>query len=277
MSAHDTRRVILYLAVFVVASQLIGWGGYLVASRGDEDATSLGNLIWMAGPFVVAMVLRLVTRDWSDTGFGPEFINGWPWYVIGFFMFPVIIAAVLLIGVIAGQTSLASFSASPLFTAIGSLAAMTVVKNVLEETAWRGYMTPKVAAIGVHPIVGHLIVGLLWGSWHIPYYLGLVDQATLWAYTSQDLTIFIVMAVIGMSVASILFGEFRLITGSIWPGFLAHTVSNLVILALLTERLIGIDHGAEIIFTPSWEGGISIILIAAAGLGCYAWRQTRAL
>lgn len=52
-------------------------------------------------------------------------------------------------------------------------------------------------------IVGHLLVGLIWGIWHIPYYLALIDKADFAAYTSQNLAVFLPMVILGMALAGI--------------------------------------------------------------------------
>ncbi|MBN1316782.1 MAG: hypothetical protein JXA42_14985 [Anaerolineales bacterium] len=51
----------------------------------------------------------------------------------------------------------------------------------------------------------------------MPYYLGLLDRAELNAYTSMNLGTFIPMVVLGITIASITFGEIRLLTGFVWP------------------------------------------------------------
>jgi membrane protease YdiL (CAAX protease family) len=107
---------------------------------------------------------------------------------------------------------------------------------------------------------------LIWGIWHIPYYLGLLDQATLASYTSQSLATFLPMIMLGTTIAGIIFGEIRLITGSTWPAVLMHTISNIVILTLLLDGYVSVSNA---LFTPSWEGVLTMILIAVAGVWLY--------
>jgi len=82
---------------------------------------------------------------------------------------------------------------------------------------------------------------LIWGFWHIPYYLALLDKTSLMAYTSQSLILFIPMVILSMAVAGILFGELRLITGSTWPVWLMHMMSNSIILTLLVDRYLNVN------------------------------------
>jgi hypothetical protein len=72
-----------------------------------------------------------------------------------------------------------------------------------------------------------------------------------------------------MTLAGILFGEIRLITSSTWPAWLMHMMSNIIILTLLIDGYVEVDSKTEILFTPSWEGILTMIAITLAGLWLY--------
>jgi membrane protease YdiL (CAAX protease family) len=156
--------------------------------------------------------------------------------------------------------------------AISIALIMNLIKNIFEEFAWRGYLTPKIHSLGLNSVRGHLIVGLIWGIWHLPYYLGLIDSAQFDAYTSQSLATFLPLVILGMTAAGIIFGEIRLITGSIWPAVLMHTVSNLVTTTAIIAGLYQIKRVTEFLFTPGMEGLLSIVLITFAGWWLYKQR-----
>ena len=270
------KKTVRNLILYVLAFNIVGWLGYFIAvGGGTVDTMGLGNLVWLAAPLLLSLLFRLFSKDWKDIGLKPHFKGNGKWYLVSILIFPVIITIVLLMGRIFGAISFANFNIG-LF--LGTLAAMLIqyfIKNILEEFAWRGYLTPKVNAIVKKPILGHLLVGLIWGTWHIPYYLGLLDQASLAGYTSQSMGIFLPLVILGMTLAGILFGEIRLITGSTWPALLMHTFSNMLIMALLTEGFVEISPTAELLFTPSWEGLLTMILITAAGLWLYRQRAQK--
>lgn len=142
--------------------------------------------------------------------------------------------------------------------------------------SWRGFLTPKVNEVVKQPILGHLLVGLVWGCWHIPYYLRLLDRASLSAYTPQPLALFIPLVIVSLIVAVILFGELRLLTGSIWPGVLMHTISNVLLTTMLVEGFVQINSGTRLLFTPSWEGLLSLLLILQTGFWLFAKRKNQA-
>ena len=183
---------------------------------------------------------------------------------------------VLLIGALFGGISTSNFSVSPFVQALAVGFVPTLIKNILEEFAWRGYLTPKVNSLGMNAIVGHLIVGFIWGTWHLPYYLGLLDSATIASYTSQSLVTFLPLVILGTTGASIIFGEIRLSTGSVWPAVIMHTISNIVITTLLVQGFVKTSTGTEFLFTPGMEGILSIVLITLAGLWLYRQRIQRA-
>jgi membrane protease YdiL (CAAX protease family) len=270
---QNREKTVRNLIIYVIVFNLLAWLGWMVAQDGTVESIGLGTLIWLGAPLLVSLVIRLFSRDWKDLGLSPRFKNNGKWYAFSFLVFPVLLTLVLLIGLIFGGVSLVNFQVGPFFgSLVAAFFSFTFVKNIFEEFAWRGYLTPKVNSIVKNPIVGHLLVGLIWGLWHIPYYLTLLDRASLAVYTSLDLSIFIPMVILGMTLAGILFGEIRLITGSTWPAFLMHMVSNVIIQTLLMDGHVEVSSKTEVLFTPSWEGILTMVLITLAGLWLYRRR-----
>ena len=266
---HTVRNLI----IFVLAFNALGWLGWMVAQDGTQEAIGLGNLIWLIAPLVVSILIRLFSKDWRDIGIKPNFRGNGRWYAFSVFVFPGIVLVIVLVGLVFGRISPAGLGVTPFVqSVIASFFSFTLVKNLFEEFAWRGYLTPKVNSLVKNPLVGHLIVGLIWACWHIPYYLALIDQASFAAYTSQKLSVFLPLVVLGTTIAGILFGEIRLITGSTWPAYLMHMMSNAVIMTLLIDGFVQIDSRSAFLFTPSWEGLFSMILTAAAGLWLFRQR-----
>ena len=58
-------------------------------------------------------------------------------------------------------------------------AVATVLKNVAEEGAWRGYLTPALIGRRLPDPWIWLVVGMIWGLWHIPYYLWFLDESLI--------------------------------------------------------------------------------------------------
>ena len=268
--ARPLRQVLLFILFFSILAWL-AWG--MAGGQADEEVKGLAMLVWLLAPFLVSLLVRLFSRDWGEMGLGLKLGGNLRWYLFSLLIFPLIIAVVLLVGRALGAVSFAGLGSDLFVQSLTATLAFTFVKNIFEEFSWRGFLTPKVNQVVKRPLLGHLLVGLVWGSWHIPYYLRLLDSTSIAAYTTQSLAVFIPLVIISMVVAAILFGELRLITGSTWPAVLMHTVSNVLITTLLLDGFVDINASMQWLFTPSWEGIVSLLLILAAGLWVHRKRE----
>lgn len=58
----------------------------------------------------------------------------------------------------------------PLYTVIPTIIILTILAGVGEEFGWRGFALPRLQA-RYSALLSSLIVGLIWGVWHIPLFL----------------------------------------------------------------------------------------------------------
>jgi membrane protease YdiL (CAAX protease family) len=111
---------------------------------------------------------------------------GWRWYLVAFLLYPAIFAAAVIphaswmgLPLDAGtsyaarffgpQTSLLHFVPPPFFF-------FEALANG-EEMGWCGYVLPRLQAH--HTALGaSLLLGLIWGFWHLPKYVAAADGAT---------------------------------------------------------------------------------------------------
>ncbi len=234
----------------------------------NPPGQSLGLLIWLIVPLSTALLLRAFAGDgWQDFGLRLALRGNGVWYVVSLLVYPVGVSVVLLIGSALGLISFPDFAWGRLLAifALGFIPAF--IKNIFEEFAWRGYLTPKVYSLGLNDYVGHSIVGLIWGCWHIPYLLFLLDRATLQAATTQSLATFIPMAIIGLVPASIVYGELRLLTHSVWPPLLLHTISNALVDVLVVQGFVKIVPGMDLLVSPGHQGILTTIFFLLVGIG----------
>ncbi len=109
---------------------------------------------------------------------------GLRWYVFALGLYPVMFLTAL--GMIAvwrqapidlNQTMAAQFFGAPaswLFFVLPYFLFEVVANG--EEMGWRGYVLPRLQT--VHgPLTSALIVGVIWGFWHLPKYLSPFDPA----------------------------------------------------------------------------------------------------
>lgn len=149
------------------------------------------------------------------------------------------------------------------------------IKNIPEEFVWRGYLTPKVSSLNLNDFVLYFIVGIIWGVWHIPYYLFFLDHTAFQSVSLLSrLGIFIPLAIVVMISWSIVFVELRLLTNSVWPAVLMHMVEDAFVNPLFIGGFIQIIQGKDLLISPIY-GVISIILYTVIGLGLRHLRKKR--
>ncbi len=152
----DTRKkqTVRNLVIFAVVSVSIGWIG-LGLNRVMATAApgqNLGMLLWLIVPALTGLLLRAVAGDgWSDAGLRPALKKNLGWYGFALLIYPACIALVLGLGYATGAVSFAGLASVDQGTFLGLIAAAVLagfVKNIFEEFAWRGYLTPRLDSLG---------------------------------------------------------------------------------------------------------------------------------
>jgi hypothetical protein len=237
---------------------------------GNPSSEGFGILLWITIPLVVSLILRGFTGDgWKDLGIKPNFKGNAFWYVVVLFMSPVTTACILIIG---RGIGLITVTNGPLIALGVVVQAMVVgilaffLKDIFEEAAWRGHLASKVYSLRLNDFVGHIIVGLVWGGWHIPYYLFFLERSVLEEFTTLNLVTFISLSIVVMISWSFVYGEMILLTRSIWPVVLMHVVENALLIQLITEHHIRILRGIDWLISPM-SGLISVVIFLAIGVG----------
>jgi membrane protease YdiL (CAAX protease family) len=263
--------------IFTLVTVAIGWvalgANTLMESPSPEE--SPGMLLWLVVPLATSLLLRAFAGDgWRDLGIKPAFKSNLKWYALSILVYPVFIALTLAIGGLFGVISFPGFASGGIgaFLQLVAVAFVTnFFKNIFEEFAWRGYLTPKLKLLGLHDLANHAIVGVVWALWHLPYWIGLLTPAAMQGFTGLSLPVFILLGAVGLITSAILYGELKLATGSIWPPMLLHTVLNALTLTLLSEGFIAFE-GGEALFTPGMGGILGTVLITLVGLWVYRSR-----
>ena len=279
MKGQNKKTTIRNLIIFTIVVLASGWiGRGLDILMGSTASESLGMLLWLVIPIGLSLLLRAFAGDgWKDLGIKPNFKGNTRWYLTAFFIYPVLTSLVLIIGSGLGLITFPDFSLNSLglilqVFALGFLPQF--IKNIFEESAWRGYLAPKIYSLRLNDFVGHLIVGLVWGAWHIPYYLFFLDRAELQSFTTLGLAAFIPLSIVVMISWAMVYGEIRLLTNSIWPAVLMHTVEDAFLNQLFTGHHIQITPGTDWLVSPV-NGLISIFFFVAIGVGLRQLRKRR--
>src|SRR6185436_2518472 len=101
------------------------------------------------------------------------------------------------------------------------------------------------------------------------------DPATLDAATSLTLGAFIAMAIPSLIAVSIVYGELRLLTNSVWPAVVAHAIGNALIDVLIVNGFVRLQSGTELLASPGYQGALSIVIFVIAGVALHRRRIRR--
>jgi len=269
MKSNDVKRRITVrnLTIFTIVVLLSGWIGHALNVLMDTSPEeSLGMLLWLVAPLLATLCLRAFAGDgWYDTGIKPLFRGNVKWYVVSLLVFPVLTVLAIFIGRFFGWITFSGFNVSLFLQTFALLLMPNFLKNIPEEFVWRGYLTPKLASLKINDFSLYLIVGLIWGLWHIPYYLYFLDSEIIKGYTSLSLGVFIPLSFVVMIAWTIVFVEIWFLTRSVWPAVLMHMVEDAFINPLVLDSSFQIAGGKDLLIHPA-VGIISIMLYTVVGL-----------
>ena len=217
----DTAKAAIFYAITLALA--------LIAAIFFSDALGEATgMLTMVTPTIGLLVMLLTTREgqsragWLSLGVMRAGFRLWWLAILG----PTFVLATtygLLIA--AGMASLhapeVSRSAADTAFGLALSLAMGMVLAFTEEVGWRGYMLPRLAAIGLVPAM--LIVGLAQGIWHLPLML-----LTPFYHSGGSPIIVVPLFLITLTLAGIFYGCLRIWTGSVWPVAIAHAVYNFV-------------------------------------------------
>ena len=182
----------------------------------------LTMLLHMYSPtMAVLLMLLVVTRDgytrdgWRGLGLHRAGLRSWPLALLGpFGLMAVVYAIVWLLGV-------GSPTPVPGLTLTGVLTGLAISFGFAlgEEIGFRGYLLPRLLPQGTTRAL--LLSGFMHGVWHLPLILiaGALPIAGSWLIAGP-------IMVATLTAAGVIYGYFRLSSGSVYPPTLAHGVIN---------------------------------------------------
>lgn len=246
------------VATYAVGVLVLSVLGSLVLAGDTDKATSPGALLFVLSPLVMAVALRTLGREgWADAGLRVG--RGRRWYAVSVLLFPVLSAVVLGVGVLVGPTRFTADGPALLATLAVAGLLPRLLFAAFEEWGWRGYLEPRLAALGVPPLRRHLAVGALWAVWHVPYIVAMGP-----AYTPLPLVVQVPLFVVACLAMAVIWGVVRDRTGSVWPAVLGHGVANAVAYPLIDPAVVVIDHPLVLAARP--EGLLMLSLLVATAV-----------
>jgi uncharacterized protein len=164
------------IATFGVLAYALSWILWLPAMLHEGEATPPISLLIIAGGFGPLVGAALVTRITK----GKVGLRSWagrivqfraPWYTYLFALgWPIAAAVVVwLLNRLAGGSLPADWVAPPLLAYPLAWTFVLLVGGGQEEPGWRGLALPLL--LERHsPLVASVLVGALWGFWHLPLF-----------------------------------------------------------------------------------------------------------
>src|SRR3954470_6604263 len=240
------------LVSFFFLAFLISWGwGWLW--QGLQLPVPL-IYVRTAGPTIAAFVVLAITLGRPGVlRLLRSYVHwrvGVPWYLVTLVGVPVLI----FLSFVVAPGAFANFVApdwSFLPSYLGTFAFSVFLAGgpLLEEGGWRGFALPRLQRL-CGPLVGTLILGVLWGLWHLPayppsYFVGSLSQ------TGPDATFLST----GITFVEYLIG----ITGfSFVMSWVFNNTQGSVLMAILLHAAFDAAFAFEVLF-PSASSGISPI------------------
>ena len=233
------------VGLFVLVSFGLAWLIILPLWLNETDSSAFGELsgvlpsLMMYSPLVAVVVVYWVR---APRGQRLRFLGVWPmrptkrvvWFIVAAAVAPLILVVTSLgVSVLFGwiRLDLTDFSGmqsqldSPLdleavrmvvlvqLMMIPLAAVLNSVATFGEEIGWRGWLLPTLRPLGVWPAL--VLSGVIWGLWHAPMTLlgHNFNEPNLWG---------VVLMTVGSIGWGVVFGWFRLRSGSLWPAVVGH-------------------------------------------------------
>jgi uncharacterized protein len=154
---------------------LVGSGGFL-SMTATSPSFALVGFASILGPALAGVVLTGLVDGRAGWGNLASRLRRWRvgmrWYVVALLTAPLVTTVILLALSLTSRSFLpAIITADDKASLLLSGIAVGLVVPIFEELGWTGFATPRLRLR--HGVLGTgLIMGLLWGAWHLPLFAG---------------------------------------------------------------------------------------------------------
>ena len=257
------KKTFRNVAIFSFIAVICGWIGVGVDKLLGEPSNleSLGALIFIATPLLCTILLRLFGGDgWKDLPLKLKFKQNTFWYLFAFAIYPVVIGVTLFFGNLMGWVDASKFSIVAYLPIFAAAFWPEFIKNIFEESVWRGYLTVKMEQLTKNEWLIYLVVALVWQIWHLPYYLILLDDAYLAKFFPYGEVLFVITGFFVIGVWTIMYTEIFFLSRSLWLVVLMHTMED-SLNPLISEEFVNIPPEYNWLISPSlWIIPLTIYL-----------------
>ncbi|GET45608.1 CPBP family glutamic-type intramembrane protease [Capnocytophaga felis] len=255
------------VALFSLVAIACGWVGVGVDKLLGQPSNleSLGALIFIATPLLCMLLFRLFGGDgWKDLSLKPNFKQNTLWYLFAFAVYPVVIGITLFVGKSLGWVEVSKFSFAAYLPVFATAFLPEFIKNIFEESVWRGYLTVKMEQLTQNEWLIYLVVALVWQTWHAPYYLVLLEDGYLSQFFPYGGLWLFVYGFVVVGIWTIMYTEAFFLSRSLWLVVLMHTMED-ALNPLISEGFAVVSPDKTLLISPTF-GLIPLLMYLAIGL-----------
>ena len=222
---QERTRSMTGILAFVVVAFAWSWGIGFAATLAREQSVPLATGLMMVagfGPSVAGLaVVAFLSRGKGLRGWLARCLNpgvGWRWFVLAFLAPPAVMLCALALHAGLGGVLQTPSALGHIPLVVLNFGLVLLIGGPLgEEFGWRGYAMPALAA-KMDWRAASLIIGLVWGLWHLPLFF--------MAGTAQS-QMPILVFMLNILAGSVLFGWlWQRTQGSVLPALVLHTSLN---------------------------------------------------
>jgi len=222
------RHPLISFFVIAYAFSWIAWSPWYLSEEGTGLLPyAVSAQPWLAvgiflGPTLAAFIMTAVSEGRAGVRRLLRRIVLWQvglrWYLFAFIGVPLLMA----LGTIIVPGGLASFQflgPGYVLTYLATFIPVLIIGGPLfEEIGWRGFALPRMQRLH-GALVGSIILGILWGLWHLPEFL-----VPSWAATSggSDLLAIVKFVMFAVATAIVFTWVFNNTKGSVLMAILVH-------------------------------------------------------
>ena len=264
-----------FLNIFILGaiSMAAEWLGILLNKLTGDSKLAL--LAFLSVPPLGILALNVINPDRKlDLGLELQVKKNWAVYLFTVFLIPLFTLVILFTGRLTGFitfTGLIEKGLGTFFSLVVISFFSNFIKNCLEEFTWRGFFSRQFEAAGVPGLLNHLLTGIVWLLWQIPYWIFLLDPT---ASAQPGLTA-IMMVCLSLLASSLVYGEVRLLSGSAWPAVFLRASLNAVTIPLVLQGFVIVQPSAAIWLAPESSSVVFILFFAITGIVLYRIRMNQ--
>jgi len=271
------RHPLISFFVMAYAFSWIAWSPWYLSEEGVGLLPyPVSDFPWLAlgiflGPTLAAFIMTGVTEGRAGLRRLLRRIVLWRvelrWYLFAFIGVPLVmtLGAILVPG---GLASLQFLGPGYVLTYPVTFIVVLLIGGPLgEEIGWRGFALPRMQPLH-GPLVGSIILGLLWGLWHLPEFL-----VPAWADTSggSDLLAIVKFCIFAIVSAIIFTWVFNNTKGSVLIAVLVHATIDAPFLPY--SVLLGPSEAINSLLLGFGALALAVVALTRGRLGYQHYRQ----